>query len=144
MMQVNDPLFSNDIAGFSKIVGLLLTLVLLPLAALVVYFLKRGPDIAIGEFKVSLNGLGERVNSVERENARLSVAVASLQGQIAESQRDIMEAIRSSSEAQIKAVHSVDVQVARLQERNDLGDALAKFSLSIEKLATSHHQRGSS
>lgn len=132
------PLFTNDLVGFTKIIGLLLTLVLLPLAALVVYFLKRGPDGAINDFKVSLNGLGERVNAVERENAKLGTAVSALQTSISESQRDIMEAIRASSEAQIKAVHSVELQVARLQERNDLGDALVTFSKSIEKLATAN------
>jgi hypothetical protein len=52
------PLFTNDLIGFIKVVAILYGTVMLPLAALVIYFLKRGPDSAISEIRHEMNGLG--------------------------------------------------------------------------------------
>lgn len=134
---VAPPLFTNDLNGFTKILGLLVGVVLLPVAALVVYFLKRGPDAALAAFRSDLNGLGTKVNGMDAELGKTNERVNMLAGNIANSQRDIMEAIRASSEAQIRAVHLVEVEVARLQERNNLGDCLVTFGNSIRELATS-------
>lgn len=136
----NSPLFTNDLAGFLKIVMVLLISVLLPLMGLVVYFLKRGPDMALVQFRSDLNGLGTKVNDMQMEQARLKEQLAAVYGTITGSQQQIMEAIRASGEAQIRAVHLVELEVARLQERGNLGDCLATFGASIEKLASAIHR----
>jgi len=128
------PLFTDDLMGFVKIVSLIVGTVLIPLAALIVYFLKRSDTSEVAALRTEINGLGARVNSIEQQHARLTEQVATIQRQIAESQRDVMQAITASGEAQLRAVHSVEVQVARLEERNDLGACLQEFGRSIERL----------
>lgn len=137
------PLFTNDMTGFAKILSLLVVVVLLPIASLVVYFLKRGPDAAIKEVKSDLNQVGTKVNAMESRLAATDERVSGLYAQIAGSQSDIMRAIQASSEAQIRAVHIVEIEVARLQERSNFGDCLATFGASIERLANAVASRDS-
>jgi hypothetical protein len=93
----------------------LVSVVLIPGATLIVVFLKRTDIARFQKQEDALNGLGERVNRVEIANARLQEQYSTLQTQIAGSQRDILEAIRSSSLAQLTAVHAIELQVERLK-----------------------------
>lgn len=131
---IAEPLFTNDIVGIVKILVILYGSVMLPLAALVVYFLKRGPDAAVAQLRTDFNGLGGTVSQLKAELSATNERVNMVYSQIAESQRDIMTAIQASSEAQIRATHLVELEVARLQERNNLGDSLRAFGTSIERL----------
>lgn len=135
MLQVQQAPISSELAFFVKLLSLLVVVILLPVAALVVYFLKRGPDMALKEFRVDLNGLGGRMNSLEGKQAATDEKVSMIHSAIATSQGDIMRAIEASGQAQIRAVHLVEIEVARLQERSNLGDCLASFGASIERLA---------
>lgn len=136
-----NPLFSNDLVGLIKFLSIMVGVVLLPLGGLVVYFLKRGDSQDRTKMQAELNGFGERLNKDEQALTRLSEGLMHLNTLISGAQRDTMTAIQASAEAQIRAVHVVDVQVARLQERNDLGECLAEFGKSIEQLAISINER---
>lgn len=136
-----DPLFTNDLVGFIKILSVIVFVVLTPLAALVVYFLKRGPDSVLSQFKTDLNGYGSRLGAAEQKLSAVEERVVMIYETIASSQRDIMAAIAASGQAQIKATHEVEIQVARLQERSNLGDCMATFGASIERLATAMEKR---
>jgi hypothetical protein len=128
------PLFTNDLAGFIKVVAILYGTVMLPLAALVIYFLKRGPESAISELRHEMNGLGGRVNVVEQAIARQSEQTAATQRMIGEASRDMMQAIVASGDAQLRAVHAVELQVERLKGQSDFGECITQFSKSIERL----------
>lgn len=134
-----DPLFTNDIIGFVKILSVLFVSILLPLAALVVYFLKRGPDMQLAALRTDMNGLGGRVGAVETGLATTNERVNGVYSAIAESQRDIMGAITASGKAQTDATHELALEVARLQERSDIGhniaEGMVKFGASIDRLA---------
>lgn len=141
MIQSPGPLLTNDLAGFIKIIAIIVGIVLLPVGALVVYFLKSGAQQKIDALTSELNGFGDRVNAREVAHAHLDERVTGIYSSIAGSQRDILDAIRASGDAQMRAVHLVEIQVARLQERNDLGEAVAAFGKSIERLANTFDQR---
>lgn len=128
------PLFTSDLVGLIKFLAILVSVVLVPAATLIVVFLKRTDTARSQKQEDALNGLGERVNRVETVNTRLQEQYATLQSQIAGSQRDILEAIRSSADAQIRAVHAIELQVERLKAQSDFGECLAQFSKSIERL----------
>lgn len=134
-----EPLFTNDMTGLLKILSVLFVSILLPLAALVVYFLKRGPDMQLSALRTDMNGLGGRVGMVETGLATTNERVNGVYSAIAESQRDIMSAITASGKAQTDATHELAVEVARLQERSDIGhnlsEGLTKFGASIDRLA---------
>ncbi|HTJ62144.1 MAG TPA: hypothetical protein VL333_13215 [Candidatus Saccharimonadales bacterium] len=134
MIQAQQPLFTNDPVGFIKIVSLLVGTVLLPLAGLVVYFLKRGDASALNAFEKDLNGLGSRVKAVEIEQGKLAEQMVSISRAMSADHEAVLGAIQRASEQQMRATHEVEVQVARLDERNNIGDALAKFATSIERL----------
>jgi vacuolar-type H+-ATPase subunit I/STV1 len=128
------PLFTADLSGFIKLLAVLVSVVLIPAATLIVVFLKRTDTVRIQKQEDALNGLGERVNKVEVMNTRLQEQYNTLQNQIAGSQRDILEAIRASADVQLRAVHSVELQVERLKAQSDFGECLTQFSKSIERL----------
>jgi hypothetical protein len=128
------PLFTSDLTGLVKFLAILVSVVLIPAATLIVVFLKRTDSARSQKQEDALNGLGERVNRVENVNTRLQEQYATLQSQIAGTQRDILEAIRSTAGAQILAVHAIELQVERLKAQNDFGECLAQFSKSIERL----------
>lgn len=128
------PLFTADLVGLVKFLAILVSVVLIPAATLIVVFLKRTDNARAQKMEDSLNGLGERVNRVEIVNTRLQEQYSTLQSQIAGTQRDILEAIRSSASAQINAVHAIELQVERLKAQADIGECLTQFSKSIEKL----------
>jgi vacuolar-type H+-ATPase subunit I/STV1 len=130
----NTPLFTSDLTGLVKFLAILVSVVLIPASTLIVVFLKRTDTARSQKMEDSLNGLGERVNRVEIVNTRLQEQYATLQSQIAGTQRDILEAIRSSADAQLRAVHSIELQVERLKAQNDFGECLTQFSKSIERL----------
>lgn len=129
-----EPLFSNDLVGFIKIIAVLAGTIMLPLAALVIYFLKRGPDKDIADLRHEMNGLGGRVNLMEQAIARQSEQTAATQRMIGEASRDTMQAITASGDAQLRAVHHVELQVERLKGQSDFGECLTQFSKSIERL----------
>lgn len=146
------PLFPNDLTGFIKIVAIMLTTVLLPLAGLVVYFLQRGDKIEKVRLEEQMNGLGKRLNEDESDQQRTQENLRHLNTLIAESNRDIMQAIRLSAEEQIRAVREVErmttnglkdveIKAARLEERNDLGECLSAFGKSIDGLVQSITER---
>jgi hypothetical protein len=128
------PLFTNDLVGFIKAIAILEGTIMLPLAGLVIYFLKRGPDSAISDLRHEMNGLGTRVNVVEQAIARQSEQTAATQRMIGEASRDMMQAIVASGDAQLRAVHAVELQVERLKGQSDFGECLTQFSKSIERL----------
>jgi hypothetical protein len=132
--EVATPLFTNDLVGFIKAIVILEGTIMLPLAGLVIYFLKRGPDGAIAELRHEMNGLGARVNVVEQAIARQSEQAAATQRMIGEASRDTMQAITSSGDAQLRAVHAVELQVERLKGQADFAECLSQFSTSIERL----------
>jgi hypothetical protein len=136
------PLFTDDLTGLFKFLGILVSVVLVPAATLIVVFLKRTDTARSQKQEDALNGLGERVNRVEIVNTRLQEQYATIQTQIAGSQRDILEAIRASSLAQITAVHAIELQVERLKTQNDFGECIAQFSKSIERLIERIPTRG--
>ena len=81
------------------------------------------------------------------ETQRIRGDVDAVRSEIAGSHRDILEAIRASSEAQLKAVHASDIatmnqvngvriDIARLQEQTNLGEAMLSFTEAITKLTT--------
>jgi hypothetical protein len=139
---VDTPLFTSDLVGLVKFLAILVSVVLIPAATLIVVFLKRTDTARSQKMEDSLNGLGERVNRVEIVNTRLQEQYSTLQAQIAGSQRDILEAIRSSSLAQISAVHAIELQVERLKAQADFGECLTQFSKSIERLIERIPTRG--
>lgn len=136
------PLFTNDLVGLIKILAIICFTVLLPVAALVVYFLKRGADGAIRELKdgdiatmrTDMNGLGQRLKQMEVEQGRTGEQIAALTRAITSERETVLSAISRASETQMRAVHDVEVQVARLEERGSIGVALEKFSGAIERL----------
>lgn len=128
------PLFTNDLVGLIKVLAIIAFTVLLPVAALVVYFLKRGPDDAIRGLRADLNGLGGKITLLEASDVRISDEVNHMRETIGEAQRELMAAIRSSHDAQITAVHAVELQVARVQERTDIGESLSRFGAAVERL----------
>ncbi|HJX74943.1 MAG TPA: hypothetical protein VJ247_01230 [Gaiella sp.] len=131
MIQSQQPLFSNDFLGLLKILAILLMSVLLPLGGLVVYFLKRGPDVALATMQRSLDGLGERVNDVEKDNERTKEQLSGIRETMHENQQEVLTAIRQSAEIQTRSIHAVDLQVAKLEERSNLGEALRAFGTAI-------------
>jgi hypothetical protein len=136
------PLFTADMMGLIKVLAVLVSVVLIPGATLIVVFLKRTDIARFQKQEDAVNGLGDRVNRVEIANARLQEQYSTLQTQIAGSQRDILEAIRSSSLAQLTAVHAIELQVERLKTQNDFGECLTQFSKSIERLIERIPTRG--
>lgn len=134
MIQDQHPLFTNDPVGFIKIVSLLVGTVLLPLAGLVVYFLKRGDTSQLVQFEKDMNGLGSRVKAVEIEQGKIAEQIAAMQRSVTADHEVVLQAINAASERQMRATHGVEVQVARLEERNSIGEAIDKFAGAIERL----------
>jgi hypothetical protein len=66
--------------------------------------------------------------------ARQSEQAAATQRMIGEASRDTMQAITSSGDAQLRAVHAVELQVERLKGQADFAECLSQFSTSIERL----------
>ena len=134
MIQAQSPMFSNDLSGLVKVLALLTTVVLLPVASLVVYFLKRSDSSKLLQFETDMNGLGSRVKAVEMEQGKLGEQMAAMQRAATADHEVVLQAINRASEVQMRAVHGVELSVARLDERNNIGDALTTFAKSIERL----------
>ena len=79
----------------------------------------------------SLDGLGERVNDVEKDNERTKEQLSGIRETMHENQQEVLTAIRQSAEIQTRSIHAVDLQVAKLEERSNLGEALRAFGTAI-------------
>lgn len=146
------PLFSNDLVGFIKIIAIIVGTVSIPIGSVIIVFLKKAENDRVAQIETSLlakvaqlksdlDGVGGRVGQNEKEVAEVRVEVRALTSQIAESQRDILTALQASSEAQLRASSDIKVDVARLQERNDLGRCVSEFGKSIERLVEKLDER---
>src|SRR5262249_20924068 len=71
MTDATTPLFTSDLTGLVKFLAILVSVVLVPAATLIVVFLKRTDTARSQKMEDALNGLGERVNRVEKDNTRL-------------------------------------------------------------------------
>lgn len=115
-----EPFFSNDPIGFIKVIAAFIV-GMSPIALVVVYFLKRGPDAAIAAvksehdkelaaIKKDLNGMGEKVDRMDKDREKDREAVLALHREVANNQTQL-----------VSMVHGVAVTVARLEERGNVG-----------------------
>lgn len=134
-----EPFFTNDPLGFIKVIGMF-ALAMSPVYGLVIWWLKRGPEQDMKAHKADvardLNELGSKVDAMAKEHERDREIVRSIQREMSESHREVLDAIRSSSEAISREVHAVDIRVARMEATADVGRALREcFSDLGDKIA---------
>jgi chromosome segregation ATPase len=158
------PLITNDLPGLAKLV-IALAIGTSPIYGLVIAFLRKGPYDAIGnlrdsqkestrELRGELNGYGERLNRVEVERAADQQEVGQLVVRMARSEQD-REGIRTdvirvetrvaaneqriekNQQAILDAAHKIELQVAALAAKADVGkelrDGLERIADLMEK-----------
>jgi septation ring formation regulator EzrA len=150
------PFFTNDTMGLVKVIGF----IVLPPVALVAYFLARGPNEKIRGVEGDLNGLGRRVDTVERhglesgthmsemilrvvrveaqlneQSKAIQKAEARMDGfekQVIADRRDILNAVSTLGERMTKQLHELDVKVARQGVEHDIREG---FEVLGDKIA---------
>lgn len=155
------PIFSNDLPGFFKLL-LLAGGIVGAVATLVVKLVysstaKRQDDMqrdmdglgkrlneeaaSRGECTASVSSLTDRmtrhesvVNNVVAGHAELKATVNAMASQSAEQQRDVMAAILATGQQFNSAFTDLRVDVAKLSERNRVGDTLAEGLSEIAKI----------
>lgn len=133
----------------------------IPIFGLVIWFMRRGPDDAIRTIRIDVDGIGVKADEMRREHdadreklgallvangqseqdrqqirdrlSKVEATVVSLERQIVGQQRDIMDAIQSSSLAQLSAVHEAKIEIARLGERANIAEALTDLGERFER-----------
>lgn len=158
---VRDPFFTNDIAGVLKFVGILATVVLMPLGTVLYRLVFNRTNEEQKDLRRDVDGLGSRLNRHEQSvtacdakvgevlrqmevHAATVGAVQTAQGElkaavesIARSQnqlsRDTLEAIAASGQAVQTSVGALAVQVARLEERSRLAEALGEITTALRE-----------
>lgn len=126
-MQATTPLFSNDVQGYIKAVIFIVG----PIAGTVLWYLRKGPDGEIKDMKKDMEGFGRRLNADEAELAATNARVDALYTTMAGYQRDIMDGIKASSQEQLKAVHSLEIQIAVIQSQNSIAKTLSEIGDKI-------------
>lgn len=154
------PIFSNDLVGYVK---LAITVVVTGSGAVyfVAWWVRRGPDAAIKELQRDLNGVGARVASIERnddlqaafqhevsrketrldgEREQFRERVKAIEVLMEKTTKDINEhhaeqrmLIEETGRRQTEALHKLELQIARLNERSDLGECFDRLGSSIER-----------
>lgn len=156
-----DPFFTNDIAGVLKFVGILATVVLAPLGTVVYRLVFNKTNEKVDALEAQLNGFGKRVDEyhasvtacdakhgtlngqvirmeggvqrIAEAQSALEANVGALRSQGVEMQRDIMAAITESAARTQGAVHMVELQVTRLEERSKLAEALTEITAALRE-----------
>lgn len=133
----------------------------IPIFGLVVWYMRRGPQAEIDTLKRDVDGIGKKVDERDRaaevdrrdinelrvemgrsvqdrqrlreSQVKTEATVDSLEKQIVGQQRDIMEAIRASSLAQLEAVHEAKIEIARLGERANMVEAFTEVGDRLER-----------
>lgn len=154
VQQVAPPLLTNDVFGLLKLL-VAIVLGMSPVYGLTIWFLRRGPEVAIADMQRDLNGFGDRVQRVELAQAAEAQSMGQLEIAMARSQQDRetlhvggarMEARMESVERRIdshqrellEAVHKVELQVATLVTTANVAGVLAD---KLEKIAQIMVQR---
>lgn len=139
-MMIDQPLITNDPAGLLKLV-LAIVLGTGPIYGLVIAFLRKGPNDAITQLRSDLNGYGERLNSIKLDCAADQQEIGQLVVRMARSEQD-REAlhenvarietrvamndkrIEENQRAILDAAHKIELQVASLAAKADVGKEL--------------------
>lgn len=151
------PLITNDWSGFAKLVTAL-AMGELPVFGIIIAFLRKGPNDAIAEQRRQLNGYGERLNTVEKTHAADQQEVGQLEIRMARSEQDrevLHEAhariearvsandrrIEENQRAILDAAHKIELQVASLAAKADIGKELRDGLDRIADLMEKRDQR---
>lgn len=150
---MESPLITNDALGLAKLV-LAIVLGTGPIYGLVIAFLRKGPSDALAEQRRDLNGYGERLNRVEVERAADQQEVGQLVVRMAKSEQDREglhedvtrvetrvgtneQRIEKNQQAILDAAHKIELQVASLAAKADVGkelrDGLERIADLMEK-----------
>jgi hypothetical protein len=133
--QTADPFFTNDPIGYIRV---MMTFIvgMSPAFVLTVWFLRRGPDDRISaiekrydaklaRYELDLTALGQKVDALTQLAAQDRERMIQLQRENADHHREQLDMLRTSA-AQIQTqIHQVDLAVARLDERSNIGEVLA-------------------
>ena len=126
-----DPFFTNDAAGYARIVFTYI-MATTPIFGIVVFFLRRGPDQAIAQMKTDLNALGAKVTEQGSDASGTRIEIATLHRENAENQRELVAMLTESGRAIQAEISEANVKLARLEERSDIADCFEKFGTRIE------------
>jgi soluble cytochrome b562 len=150
---IEQPLITNDPMGLAKLV-IAIVLGTGPIYGLVIAFLRKGPNDAIARLADDLNGYGERLNRVEVERAADQQEVGQLVVRMATSEQDRQglhgdvvrvetrvatneQRIEQNQRAILDAAHKIELQVASLAAKSDVGkelrDGLDRIADLMEK-----------
>lgn len=126
-----DPFFTNDPAGFVRLI-FAFVLGMSPVFGLVVWFLRRGPDQEIGQLKTDLTALGKKVDDQGKDMERDRERALALQREITENQRELVDMLSASGRAIQAEIRTVDVRMARIEERSDIAECFENFGTKLE------------
>jgi predicted nucleic acid-binding Zn-ribbon protein len=150
---IETPLITNDPMGLAKLV-IAIVVGTSPIYGLVIAFLRKGPNDAIARLITDLNGYGERLNKVDREHAADQQEVGQLVVRMAQSEQDRHgirndvtrvetrvvaneQRIEKNQQAILDAAHKIELQVASLAAKADVGkelrDGLERIADLMEK-----------
>lgn len=150
---IEQPLITNDAWGFLKLIAAL-AIGEAPVFGLVIAFLRKGPNDAVTAMRTDLNGYGERLNRVEVERAADQQEVGQLVVRMAQSEADRHgirndvtrvetrvgtneQRIEQNQRALLDAAHKIELQVAALAAKADVGkelrDGLERIADLMEK-----------
>lgn len=85
----------------------------------------------VGELKGRVDLMDHKLTAVDREVSRVGAHVENIQKSIAGMQSEIMSAIQASGRAQLDQLHNVQIEVARLDEREQIGEKIDKLAEAI-------------
>jgi predicted nucleic acid-binding Zn-ribbon protein len=150
---IEQPLITNDPMGLAKLI-VAIVLGTGPIYGLVIAFLRKGPNDAIAETKRELNGYGKRLTRVEVDAASDRQETGQLVIRMTKSEQD-REGIRDNAirvetrvsenerrieknqQAILDATHKIELQVASLVAKADVGkelrDGLERIADLMEK-----------
>ena len=152
------PLITNDLAGLAKLV-IAIVLGTGPIYGIVIGFLRAGPNAAIKDLRDDLNGFGERVTKVEMNDAAKANTLGSLEiamersiqhRETLEKRQTKIEAVMENFERRetehhrevMEGVHKVEVQLATLAAKADVGKELRDGLKEIADLMRERRRRG--
>lgn len=158
----DSAIFSNDFQGYIKLLAAVVASNA-TLGGLIGFWLKKRDDARWKNFQDALNGLGARLNTVDSERkvdfawisraenelirdrgeaksirdrtAKLEASMEGLSKDIHNQHREMRDLLEQVGRNQMAAVHKVELEVAKLSERGNIGDALKELGTSLEKAA---------
>ena len=119
----SDPFFTNDAVGFIKVLAFFAGIAGVIIGTLV--------KVTSSGFKNDLTNVGQKldahIRTHEREITRMDAKVAAIEKDVEGTTRDITTLITATAGEHAKQMTELQVELARMQERDRLAEQLHRF-----------------